>query len=100
MNSKIIQNNKRLKAILLCALGLLFIPLIAMQFTKEVNWTFSDFLMMGILPSGTGLIIELILKKIKTKRQRIILCTVAVFVFVLLWAEMAVGFFNSPIAGS
>lgn len=100
MNSKIIQNNKSLKVIFLCALGLLFIPLIAMQFTKEVNWTFSDFLMMGILLSGIGMIIELILRKIKTKRQRIILCTVAVFVFVLLWAEMAVGIFNSPIAGS
>ncbi|MGB6083892.1 hypothetical protein [Moheibacter sp.] len=100
MNSKIIQNNKRLKAILLCALGLLFIPLIAMQFTKEVNWAFSDFLMMGFLLSGTGLIIELILRKFKTKRQRIILCIVAVFVFVLIWGEKAVGIFNSPVAGS
>lgn len=100
MNSKITQNNNSLIVTFLCALGLLLIPLIAMQFTKEVNWTFSDFLMMAILLSSTGLIIELILKKIKTKRQRIILCTVAVFVFVLLWAEMAVGIFNSPIAGS
>ena len=53
MNSKITQNNNSLIVIFLCALGLLLIPLIAMQFTKEVNWTFSDFLMMGILLSST-----------------------------------------------
>ena len=100
MNSKITQNNNSLIVIFLCALGLLLIPLIAMQFTKEVNWTFSDFLMMGFLLSGTGLIIELILRKFKTKRQRIILCIVAVFVFVLIWGEKAVGIFNSPVAGS
>lgn len=31
------------------AAGLLLLPLVAMQFTSEVNWTGSDFVVMGVL---------------------------------------------------
>ena len=44
---------------------LLFIPLTAMQFTKDVNWSLFNFLIMGILLLSTGLMFELILEKIK-----------------------------------
>lgn len=97
---KNIQKSKRLKFILLGATTLLFIPLVAMQFTNEVNWSFFDFLIMGILLSGTGIICELILQKFKTTRQRLVLCGISLIVFLLIWAELAVGIFNSPIAGS
>jgi len=79
---------------------LLLIPLIAMQFTNEVSWTIADFVVMGFLLLGTGLIIELILKKVKKPAFRIVFGITAVLSFLLVWAELAVGIFDSPIAGS
>lgn len=46
---------------------ILSIPLITMQFTKEVNWTLSDFLIMGILLFITTFTIDFVLKKFKIK---------------------------------
>lgn len=92
--------NKRLITLLLAANGLLLIPLIAMQFTIEVNWDATDFAVMAILLSGTALLCEMILRIVKQNKFRIMLCIVVVFVFLLIWAELAVGIFNSPIAGS
>lgn|SRR5690554_6030437 len=100
MTKTIIHKNKRLAAILFTAAGLLSLPLIAMRFTHEVNWTFSDFLVMGILLFGTGMICELILRKFKTVGQRIAFCGITLAVFFLIWAELAVGIFNSLLAGN
>ncbi|HLV23354.1 MAG TPA: hypothetical protein VKY36_01060 [Moheibacter sp.] len=97
---KDIQKSKRLKFISLGATILLLIPLVAMQFTNEVNWSFFDFLIMGILLFATGIICELILQKFKSTQQRLILCGISLVLFLLIWAELAVGIFNSPIAGS
>ena len=60
-----ILKNKRLIVILLAISMLLLIPLIAMQFTDEVNWTLFDFVIAGALLFGTGLLSELIMRKIK-----------------------------------
>lgn len=81
-------------------LAILSIPLIAMQFTREVNWTISDFLIMGILLFGTTFSIDLVLKKFKTLKSRLIIISVILVVLMLIWAELAVGIFGSPIAGS
>ena len=50
--------------ILPIVLILLLIPMIAMQLTDEVNWSFFDFLIMGIMHSITGLALAIIIKKI------------------------------------
>ena len=42
---------------------ILLIPLVAMQFTSEVNWTLSDFVFAGVLLFGTGLTYELVARK-------------------------------------
>ena len=92
--------NKRLTSILLSVPVLLLIPLIAMQFTKEVNWTLSDFVVMGALLAGTGLIGEFILRKVRNKNHRLMLCGVLLLLFFLTWAELAVGIFGTPFGGS
>ncbi|UQB68495.1 hypothetical protein [Epilithonimonas zeae] len=79
---------------------ILSIPLIAMQFTKEVNWAFSDFLIMGILLFATVFTIDFVLKKIKTLKSRLILVVGILALLVLVWAELAVGIFGSPFSGS
>ena len=72
----------------------------AMQFTKEVNWTISDFLVMGILLFTTVFTIDFVLKKLKTLKSRLILIVGTVVLLALVWAELAVGIFGSPLAGS
>jgi hypothetical protein len=70
---------------------LLLIPLVAMQFTNEVNWTALDFIVMGLLLLGVGTGIEYILRKTKSKNQKIILVGAAIGAFLLIWIELAVG---------
>lgn len=82
------------------AFAILSIPLIAMNFSKEVNWSLFDFLVMGVLLFGAGLVLELMLRKIKVTRYRILLGALLFVVLFLIWAELAVGFFGTPIAGS
>ena len=92
--------NKRLKIILFIILGILLVPLIAMQFTSEVNWGIEDFALMAVLLLGTGLLIEMVLRYVQSKGNRILLCSLIIIALFLVWAEMAVGIFGSPFAGS
>ena len=78
---------------------LLLIPMIAMQLTKEVNWSFFDFIIMGVILSITGLSISIIIKKIKYYKYRNIFILVTVFIFLIIWAELGVGLFGTPFAG-
>jgi len=92
--------NKR-RAIILSLIGfILLLPLIGMQFSSEVNWTISDFIIAGILLALVGLSIELVFKLASTKKQRLILLAIVLILGLLTWVEMAVGIFGSPIAGS
>jgi len=94
------MKNKRLTMILASVAIILLIPLIAMQFTNEVNWNVFDFVIMGVLLVTTGLLCELVLRKVKSTKNRIILCGVLLVALFLIWAELAVGIFGSPFAGS
>ncbi|MAL59246.1 MAG: hypothetical protein CMC14_04285 [Flavobacteriaceae bacterium] len=94
------MKTNRLTFILITATILLLIPLVAMQFTEEVNWTLADFLVAGVLLYGTGLLCELILRKVKKVKLRIALCIGILIVLLLIWAELAVGIFGTLIAGS
>jgi len=94
------MKNKRLKIILTAVAILLFIPFIAMQFTDEVSWTIFDFVVMGVLLLSTGLLCELTIRKVTRIKHRIVLCIVILAAFLIIWAELAVGIFGTPIAGS
>ena len=94
-----IKQNKRLIGIGLTVLLLLLIPLTAMQFTDEVNWTLFDFVIAAILLLGTGLSCELVLRKIKKINLRIAICVTLLAGLLLIWAELAVGIFGTPFGG-
>jgi hypothetical protein len=91
---------QRLLIIISIVLLLLSVPLIAMQFTDEVNWNTFDFMVAGILLVGTGLAVELVLRTIRSTQKRILLCGFILFVLFLIWAELAVGIFGTPWAGN
>ena len=79
---------------------ILLIPFVAMQFTREVNWTASDFVIGAILLGGTGLLFELAAAKLRTRKARLTAIAVIAFCFAFVWAELAVGLVGSPFAGS
>ncbi|MTI21908.1 hypothetical protein E1176_12820 [Fulvivirga sp. RKSG066] len=92
--------NKRLTAILGVAAVILLIPFVAMQFTTEVNWSIADFVIAGALLFSTGLCCEWVIRSVKSTRSRFIICGLILLALLLIWAELAVGIFGSPLAGS
>ncbi len=94
------MKNKRLILIISVVALILLIPFLAMQFTDEVNWTLSDFVIGGGLLLGTGLLLELVLRKFSQSKSRIAICVTIIIVLFLVCAELAVGIFGTPLAGS
>ena len=92
--------NKRLIGIVLTAALLLLLPFIAMQFTNEVNWSLFDFIVAGVLLFGTGLACEFVLRKVKKMKHRVAICAGILVMLLLIWVELAVGIFGTPLAGS
>jgi len=79
---------------------LLLIPLIAMQFTTEVNWDFMDFVVAAILIIGSGICIEFVGRKVRKPVYKTVAIISVLIILLLLWAELAVGIFGTPLAGS
>ena len=98
--TSMITKNKRLIGIVITVAILLSIPLIAMQFTNEVDWSPFDFVVMGILLLGTGLMCELVMRRVKKTGYRIAIVGAVLIAFLLIWVELAVGIFGTPFAGS
>lgn len=84
----------------LIVLLLLVLPWVAMQFTPEVQWTRSDFVIAALLLGGTGLLVEVVLRAVRHRRLRIALVLVLLAALALVWGELAVGLFGTPWAGS
>ncbi|RMG85181.1 MAG: hypothetical protein D6714_06425 [Bacteroidetes bacterium] len=92
--------NKRHRIIFLISGGILLIPLIAMQFTDEVQWNIADFLIAGGLLSGAGLACEMVLRKYKNNLLKPILIGIILMILILIWIELAVGIFGTPLGGN
>jgi hypothetical protein len=93
-NTDIILQNKVFLWIALATGGILLIPLIAMQFTGEVNWTLLDFVTMGFLLFGTGSMFVLTARQID-KKHRVATGIAFAIALLWLWAELAVGVFTN-----
>lgn len=94
------MKTKNLSIILIGVAGILMIPFIWMQFRDEVVWSAFDFIIAGILLLGIGLAIDLVLRKVSSTRKRFIVWGIILVLFFLVWAELAVGVFGTPFAGS
>ncbi|MCE2612492.1 hypothetical protein LVD13_05860 [Flavobacteriaceae bacterium D16] len=70
---------------------ILMVPLVAMQFTVEVNWTMLDFVVMGTGLMSIGLVYELIVRKSNQKTYRIAFGVAIAAIFLLFWINGAVG---------
>lgn len=92
--------SKQFLRVLLGTAAILMVPLVAMQFTREVNWTASDFVVAAVLLVGTGMLLELATTKLRTRKSRLTAVAVIGLSFLFVWAELAVGIIGSPFAGS
>ena len=90
----------RLPLVMAGALSLLLIPLVGMQFSDAVDWKLFDFVLMGSLLALTAFAGYTIWTKVNQPKQRIVLIAGVVFLFLLVWAELAVGVFGTPFAGN
>lgn len=79
---------------------ILSLPLIAMQFTDEVQWDETDFIVMGTLLFGTGLVLSAAVQHVRGTGRKVAVVAVILLAFLLIWAELAVGIFDTPFAGS
>jgi uncharacterized membrane protein AbrB (regulator of aidB expression) len=93
-------NFKNKKVRVLYPLLLLVIPLIGMCITEEINWSPFDFIIMGVLILSVSIGINFTLNKTKNLKNRIIYIGILGLLFLLVWAELAVGIFGSPFAGN
>jgi hypothetical protein len=88
------------KWVVFLPLLLLLIPLIGTLISNEVNWSFFDFIIMGILILSLSFGIKQVLKATNNRMFRMLLIGLILILFLLVWAELAVGIFDTPIAGS
>ena len=75
---------------------LLSVPFIAMRFTSEVNWTASDFVVMGALLTVACGIVELAARGGGTIAYKLGVVAAVGGGFVIVWANLAVGHEHSP----
>lgn len=86
------------KSIIRIALGtafLLLIPLVAMQFSNEVDWNLFDFVVAGVLLFGSGLAYELIARKGGDTAYRTAVGVAVAAALLLAWINLAVGIIGS-----
>lgn len=93
-NDDVIMRNHVFLWIALATGLTLLIPLIAMQFTSEVNWDTRDFVVMGFLVFSTASLFVLVSRR-APRRRRVVIGFVFAAVFVYVWAELAVGIFTN-----
>lgn len=79
---------------------LMVVAFISNNFVEGFNWTGSDFLIAAILLFGTASFIYMIVSSKLSVRAKTIISIVIIHILMIIWVEMAVGLFGSPIAGS
>lgn len=92
-NNDILAHNKVFMYLVLAVLGVLLVPLIAMQFSEDVDWSLFDFVIMGGLLMGLGTAFVIAARVFRRNR---LLIGIALGLFLLyVWAELAVGIFSN-----
>lgn len=77
------------------AVALLLLPLVAMQFTDEVNWDVFDFVVFGSMLLGAGVICEITVGMTSSIAYRSAVGVALVAGFLLVWVNLAVGIIGS-----
>lgn len=79
---------------------LLLLPMLGMFISNEINWSFFDFIIMGILILSMSFGIKQVLRTTRNIKNRSLIIGIILIIFIIVWIELAVGIFESPFAGS
>jgi len=79
--------------------AVLLVVFLASLLSDQVMWSIYDFLIGGGLIFVFATIEVILWNKLKSQ-HRLFVVLFVLLVFSILWAEMAVGLFDSPLAGS
>lgn len=88
------MKNKQMFRPALVTAGLLLIPLLG-----QWPWGVMDFVIMGALIMGTGVLVEYALTKVKNANQRLVVVLAILAAFFVVWAQLAVGLINKGVWG-
>lgn len=99
MKHKFMQGRNIIRVSLVTGL-ILLIPLVAVQFTDEVDWNLFDFVVMGVLLLIVGFGYELATTNVNETKSRFAIGLLFLAVLLIIWAELAVGVFGTLFAGS
>lgn len=77
------------------AVTLLALPAVAMQFTDEVNWSIGDFIAMGVMIGGAGLLLEIAVRLSGHWAYRAGALVAVLTSFFIIWVNLAVGIIGS-----
>lgn len=87
----------RIASITLSILACIFI---AFRLFGVSAWSLMDYVVMGLLLWATGIGISAAAHYFPRRRFRLLAITVFIIAFLLIWAELAVGIFGTPLAGT
>lgn len=87
------------KFILIIVVVLLSIPFVASFFSTNFNWSWFDYTIMGILLLLVGITATFLFNSVKNQKRRLLYFILLGIVVFVIWAELAVGVFNTVIAG-
>lgn len=73
------------------AVLVLLLPLVAMRFTREVNWTVGDFIFAALLLGIVGVLFELTVRVTRSGAHRAAVGIAVAASFLTIWANGAVG---------
>lgn len=85
------MKDRLLLAALLVPAALLLVPLIAMRFTTEVNWTGSDFLVAYVVLASAGLAFRLLFRRAGDWTSRLAATAAVGSTLLMTWVNLAVG---------
>jgi hypothetical protein len=95
------SNTNRLRVVAwIFALLLLLAPLVAMQFTTEVNWSVADFALFALMLAAAGTALEFLITKSRHLSYQLAAAIAVLSSFVLVWLNVAVGLIgneNEPV---
>lgn len=80
-------------------LGSLCVPLTAKLFSNQFNWNTFDFLVFAVIIFSLIFLIRIIKSTFHSKKTQHILIVLLILFFITLFIELAVGIFNTPLAG-
>ncbi len=93
----IVTKKEFIRIVFITIVALLLLRIV-MYFVPNMNWSFTDFAIVGLLLLGIGVLMQRLTRKVKNKTYAIVV--ILIVALLLVWAELGVGIFGTPLAGN